>query len=225
VGEAGSGLSRFAREAAVLGRAEGWLVHEWACSDGDAPFSALRRPLRELILRGRAAPPRGRRPSDGELLALLGGPALWAAPGGLGGDARRALAAAIASFFTTRVQDRPLLVVLDDFERADEGSRRVIETLARHHGAERAGILVVTGEHEEAAPPGAELRLGPLGLVQARRLLASLPCMDRPPGARETEALIRASGRLPGRLARLGCLSGGPQRLLFPPLAEPRASA
>ncbi len=123
------------------------------------------------------------------------------------------------------MSDRPLLVVLDDFERADEGSRLVIEALAGNPGEEGAGILVVTAEHDDAAPPGAEIRLGPLGLVQARRLVASLPCMDRPPGAREAEALIRAAGRLPGRLARLGCLSGGPQRLLFPPLAEPRASA
>ncbi len=101
----------------------------------------------------------------------------------------------------------------------------VVEALAANPGKGGAGILVVTAEHGEGGAPGVAIRLGPIGLAQARRLVESLPCMERPPGARETEALIQTSGRLPGRLARLACLSAGRQRQLFPPLAEPRASA
>jgi len=261
VGPAGCGLSRFAREAALIGRSEGWLVHEWSCAKEDAPFSVFRGPLRELILRGTAVGAESSRPADGEILAMLGGPALWSAPGLPPGAVRAAVVPAITSFLSARVARRPLLVVVDDFERADEGSRMVLEALDGTAGGSGPGILVVTAAHEvegtaaPAQPPvsgqsgshdagwpvrsgrlssrgglasgaspleeaSARIRLGPIGPVQARRLISSLPCMGLPPGAREAEILIRASETLPGRLARLASLSAGRQRLLFPPLAQ-----
>src|SRR5262249_28583185 len=110
VGSEGSGLSRFAREAASLGRAEGGWGHFWPCRLDDGLFAPLRRPLREMILRKcRAAGSENGRPTDGDLLALLGGPALWNAPGRLFHDAAAPLARALASFLLSNGPDHPLL--------------------------------------------------------------------------------------------------------------------
>src|SRR5206468_476148 len=72
--------------------------------------------------------------------------------------------------------------------------------------------------------PEHELRLEPLPVEDARALLRALPGAGWR-GRSEAEALIESSERMPGRLVRLARAAAGRQRLLFPPLCEPRATA
>ena len=72
------------------------------------------------------------------------------------------------------------------------------------------------------SPRGEELGLGSLSSLEARELLASLPCV-RPLAPRDAEVLVRFAEGMPGRIARLAHAMGGRQRVLFPPLCEPGA--
>src|SRR6185295_10047181 len=92
----------------------------------------LRAPLRDMILRAASRPANRRHPpSEGEILAVLGGPALWDAPGRVQAQALVPLARSLSGFLTSHTSaDRPLLIVLDDYDLADEGTRRVVGGVA-----------------------------------------------------------------------------------------------
>lgn len=248
VGERETGRSRLAREVADLGRAAGWSVHSWACREGDALFSPFSHPLREAILLGWRGMNRESLPAEGEILALLGGPALWSAPGRVFEEARLPLARSLAAFLASAARQRPLLIVLDDVEWADAGSRLAIECLRTEIQRSRARVLLVitacAGVHDAVgsrirnhgwAGPRAsrrahlpstnegvrgvdELRIIPLGRSSTRTLLESLPCLPFMSRA-ETGEIVRDSGGLPGKLVRLAHARAGRQRLLFPPLS------
>ena len=151
-GREGSGLSRFAREVEVVGRARGLVVHAWRCALADRPFAAFSGPLREMILRAFKSPGKTRsEPGTSELLALLGGPALWSAPRPIMDEASEMLAVSVARFLLAHTPERPLLVILDDYDRADRGTRRVVNALSRallRHGGR---ILIVMTVHEQEA--------------------------------------------------------------------------
>lgn len=243
-GARGSGRSRLAREASNFGRSEGWFVHAWECREGDLPFSPFSLPLRETILTACRGAKRECAPTGGEILALLGGPALWSAPGRVFEEARIPLARSLAAFLATAARSRPLLMVLDDLDRADAGSRLAVQCLCGEIERARARVLVVTTVLDDSRPripaqdssrgavasrsrrvgqalasprpgPRAEdLRLAPLATGGARKLIESLPCFE-PLRPRETDALVRDAAGLPGRLVRLAHARAGRQRLLF----------
>lgn len=179
-GPAGCGLTRLAREIAVRAIARGTAVHAWTCSAADQPFAPLRRPLREIILGSCAGAATSLRPNDREILTLLGGPALWSAPPDLWSQVPASLARAIAAFMLGRRPDRPLLLVLDDAERCDEGTARVLEALCDPPRQERPPLRVVILERSSdpdgrgSAKPDS-LWIGPLSHAAARSMLNALP--------------------------------------------------
>jgi serine/threonine protein kinase len=150
-GPPGSGVSRLSREAAQSGRALGWSVHAWSCRADDPPFAPLSRPLREIILRGCPGVMRKRVPTEGEVLALLGGPALWSAPDRLVEHAGPPLAGAIAAFLAEGAGDRPRLIVLDDADGLDRGSALVLRALASTMSEATRGFLVIAAAHAPAS--------------------------------------------------------------------------
>jgi hypothetical protein len=228
-GPSGSGLSRLAREAAHAGRAAGWSVHTWTCRADDAPFAPFGRPLREMILRRCGGAFRRRGPTEEEVLALLGGPALWSAPDRLVESAGPPLAAAIAAFLATRAHGRPLLLVIDDADRLDHGSRLVLSGLASLPRGASPGLLVVTAAHAEMesregdapartarpAPFARRASLPPIPAHVAGGVPRTHPCPalspPKDPAGREVlvvEALTeRQAKRLVSTLPGIGALS------------------
>lgn len=218
-GPPGSGVSRLAREAAHAGRAAGWSVHEWTCAAQDAPFAPLCRPLREVILRecGSALPRRP--PTEAEVLALLGGPALWSAPDRLVEHAGRPLAGAIAAFLRTGASDRPLLLVLDDADRLDPGSALVLHALASTAAGASRGLLVVAAAAHPAPAPVAGIHAASRSVAARSDGLRTPRTFDAAPRMRGTcraalpstrPHLARSPGRasFPGASARESVLLG-----------------
>jgi hypothetical protein len=266
-----------------------------------------------MILRASRRADRRHPPSEGEILALLGGPALWDAPGRVQTQALVPLARSLSNFLAAHASaDRPLLIVLDDYDLADEGTRGVVCALvedragrenrdagakgpggiAHAGGLPCPGILIVTagrcrpststgsasslpggqgsratctgearivradmpapplpkvmaalaargvGRPMRAVHPGRglarssegeslpmqDLALGGLSGELSRRLVQSVPGA-RLLGPAEVEALVREAEGMPGRLVRLAHAMAGRQRILFPPLSEPRATS
>ena len=250
VGPPGAGLSRLAREAALLGRAEGWSVHAWACEEGGPPFAPFLRPLREILLGGRSCSVeprpsrRGRAAAEG-LQSLLG-------VCGAGGHPAESpysepIVSAVADLLIDASRRRPMLLVIDDYDRADSTVFRTLDEAAKQTVVRSSRLLIVTSSHGKV-PCGTDrsqetgqrsrggtvlptepwrpyvLGLGPLSGAACRRLIASLPGIC-PLGRGETDAVIRASAGLPGRLVRLTRVVADRQRPLFPPLYEPAARA
>lgn len=176
-GPPGSGVSRLAREAAQSGRAAGWSVHAWSCRPQDSPFAPLSRPLREIILGEWGGVMRKRLPTEGEVLALLGGSALWSAPGRLVERAGPPLAGAIATFLATGASvAHPRLIVLDDADRLDRGSALVLRALASTSTEATRGLLVIAAGHGSA--PSAPTA----GVLRRDALPAIRPHLARPAG-------------------------------------------
>jgi serine/threonine protein kinase len=181
--------------AAQAGRARGWSVHAWTCRREDPPFAPLGRPLREIILR-ECGPSSRRSPSEGEVLALLGGPALWSAPDRLVALAGPPLAGAIAAFLAARGAGVPRLLVLDDADRLDAASALVLRALAETGTGATRGLLVVAAAHMAAGSPpsrsgegstddpdpGADVR--PFRAARARTLSTIRPHLARHSGVR-----------------------------------------
>jgi hypothetical protein len=250
VGPPGAGLSRLAREAALLGRAEGWSVHASACEEGGPPFAPFLLPLREILLGGRSgsgsadgakrgvAAARGLQSLFG-VSAAGGHPAEW--------PSSEPIVPAVADLLHDASRRRPLLLVIDDYERGDATVSRTLGEAARQAAHRSSRLLIVTISHDRlpcgaepqqeawlwprgwAVPPAEPWRpcvlgLGPLSGAACRRLIAALPGIG-PLGRDEVDGVIRASAGLPGRLVRLARAVAGRQRPLFPPLYEPIARA
>jgi len=212
-GPPGSGISRLAREAALAGRAAGWSVQTWTCRLGDAPFAPLCRPLREIILRECGAVMRKRAPTEGEMLALLGGPALWSAPDRLFERAGPPLARAIAAFLAAGATERPRLIVLDDADRLDRGSALVLDALATDTSGPARGLLVVAAAHAPgpAASATAVAAARPAPAARRGALPAIRPHVSRSAGR---PALPAAPAAARERVA-LGALSDAQSRRLL----------
>ncbi|WP_018501000.1 AfsR/SARP family transcriptional regulator [Parafrankia discariae] len=155
-GEPGSGKTAVAEELSRRLAADGWEVAWGRCPEVEGtpplwPWAAL---LRALPGAGDVA---GLRP----LVADRAGPDEHAGEGaggdagaGLAGDAatrRFRLRRAVAEFLRVRARDHPLLVVLDDAHRADDGTLDLLV----HAAAELTGeavYLVVTYRDDEVGP-------------------------------------------------------------------------
>ena len=153
-GPGGSGLSRLAREAALFGRAERWSVHVATCAAGAPPFHPFHRSVREILLTrsaaGRLSARHGAVPGESEFLSLLGGPALWGVRGQARAEAAPSLAVALAGFLAANGPGRPLLLVLDEFDRADATVAAVVRELdARAAEGRGTGPLLVTAERTD----------------------------------------------------------------------------
>jgi len=210
LGPPGSGVSRLAREAAQSGRARGWSVHAWTCRRGDPPFAPLGRPLREIILR-ECAPSTRRSPSEGEVLALLGGPALWSSPDRLVALAGPPLAGAIAAFLAARASGAPRLLVLDDADQLDAASALVLRALAGSETGATRGLLVVAAAHggggrAEGASAGDPESSAPARAVHAGR--HRMPSAIRPHLARRSGAVARGLTAAPASGTRAPILAG-----------------
>jgi diguanylate cyclase (GGDEF)-like protein len=201
-GAAGSGRTRLAEEVAVL--AEDALVLRAACRADEAlPLAALRETI-DTHLRLVQARPAARRAAAEEIIraaATEAGPALVgplsARLEGLLGDAARPLGESrdehvfeAAATFLAELARRSgaLLLVLDDADRLDAGTRHVLDLL----GADLPGLPMLVlltklaGEEpgEEPDPGALEVEIGPLDRAAVDDLVAS-----RLPGAAVTPQL------------------------------------
>src|SRR5690606_16888142 len=163
---------------------------------------------------GRALATSARDPALGGLARARGGASgdLAARPGGDPGDeARFARAEAAAEELLELAGDRPLLVVIDDVDRADGGTAEVLAYLVRAVGGTR--VLVLFGESRAADAAGGPLgaagaELGPPSGIELPRLERAEPAelvehtFSGESAGPLTEPLQRASGGNPSYAAR-----------------------
>jgi len=193
------------------------------------------RPLRGFCLAGSGVPPywpwiqvlraSGLPTADlGEAGRLLDSGGTAEPDGALAAaDARFRLHDAIGRVLSTLAAARPVVVVLDDLQWADEQSLAVLPFLARTLAGDR--VLIVGAYRDTEAPPallgavaaGQHLPLRGLSLADAQALVASMPGTTPPPElttqvwrrsagnpffVRELVRLVQAQGdgQLPGQL-------------------------
>jgi tetratricopeptide (TPR) repeat protein len=212
-GESGVGKTRFALEVAREGAERAAHVLAGECSPqaprdssvtGGAPLAALRRPLQTIADRCRE---RGQVETDrllgarGKLLALYE-PALTNLPGQeaypapvelMAGAARLRLNAYLAETFGALAASRPVVMILDDLQGADELTLDFLAHLLRGGYLERKPILVVgTYRSEEqgeglreliAAPRAAHIRLGRLEETAVDAVLSDMLALSPPPSS------------------------------------------
>ena len=94
------------------------------------------------------------------------------------GERRSRLNAALVSWVTAYADRRPLVLVVDDLDRADEGSIRFVTSLCRE-GSSRRLLVVATAREDRAARVTRagfehELRLAPLDFDAVADLGSSL---------------------------------------------------
>ncbi|WP_437508682.1 serine/threonine-protein kinase [Sorangium sp. So ce1099] len=213
-GESGVGKTRLAVEAAHQAALIHMAVVAGACaavSAADEREGAVKaaplHPFRPLLLAvadrcNELGPggydallgPRGRVLAPHEpSLAQLRGHERYPEPPELPPDAARyrlqtALADTLAAFAATR----PVLLVLDDLQWADENSRGVLEHLDADYFAAHPVVLLGTYRTEEtspalssllAAPWASRIALGRLDLPSAGRMVRDMLALDEPPEA------------------------------------------
>jgi pilus assembly protein CpaF len=143
-GQPGIGASRLASEVAVEAAGKGWLVLSGRCMEQDgAPYAPFREVLSSAVTGATSKALQEAAGDDGPLLALLA-PGLrqkvrsMAATPEVDADKlREKLFHAIFDFFTGVRAKRPLLVVLDDLQWADDATVLLLRDLAER----------VTGSH------------------------------------------------------------------------------
>ncbi len=156
---------------------------------------------------------------DSQRAALGGALALEEAPP----RDRFALPVALLGLLAAAAEERPLLVVVDDFHWLDAASREALVFASQRLGAEAIGILLAArdGQPEPLAPPGLErLRLAPLGEAPARALLGEGERL----APEVTEALLAASAGNPLALRELPRSLSPEQRAGEAPLAHQPAA-
>ena len=109
---------------------------------------------------------------------------------------------AVADLLAAVAEDRLVLVLLDDLQYADEGSRDLLASLPR---GERNRLLEVVAARPGLDPqwvaPDVTLSLDPLGPVELRELLGEIAALpDAPWVAAAVTQLLRRTGGVPHRL-------------------------
>ncbi len=109
---------------------------------------------------------------------------------------------AVADLLAAVAEDRLVLVLLDDLQYADEGSRDLLASLPR---GDRTRLLEVMATRPGLDPqwfaPDVTLALEPLGPVELRELLGELAALPDAPWVPEAvNQLLRRTGGVPHRL-------------------------
>ena len=139
------------------------------------------------------------------MLARLHGatalPTAEALAGGRPGLEGPALAAAVRAAWAELVEaaagGAKLVLLLDDWDQADEASRELAAFLARRH-ADALAVVAAGGAEPWAGAPGEVIALSPLGAAEAALLVAGALGGEPPTGL--AEALYQATGGVPGAL-------------------------
>jgi len=183
-GPLGEGKSRLLRESSLEAQIAGMTV-VLASGDGEGrgPYGVLReiaRGLAQLLPNEIASIAKERAPIVGrvlpEVLAADGAEAVELAP--LEGDPRQdrmRLQAALVGLFRDVAARRPLAILVDDVQRADEGSAAVLASLA-HAARSQALLLVTTLDGDEAVH--APAAVGSIQDVSRRLRLRGLASED-----------------------------------------------
>jgi DNA-binding CsgD family transcriptional regulator len=163
-------------------------------SEATLPFSGLHQLLRPVLPEVDGLPERQRS-------AVLGAV-------GLGGSDsppdRLIIGVGVLALLSELSEHEPVLVVVDDVRWVDEGSRDVLQFVARRIGDEPLAVLV--GARDESEFPGFPLvALGPLDPLAAAAVLDAQP--SPPSGALRARVLAQAAGNPLAlvELARVGC--------------------
>jgi class 3 adenylate cyclase len=148
-GAPGIGASRLASEVAVEAAAKGWLVLSGRCMEQDgAPYAPFREVLASAVTGATSKTLQEAAGDDGPLLSLLA-PALrqkargmTANPGEIGADKlREKLFHAMFDFLTGVQGKRPLLLVLDDLQWADDATVLLLRDLAERLAGSHMVVL------------------------------------------------------------------------------------
>jgi hypothetical protein len=183
-GERGIGKTRVVREAALQAQLRGATVLFVDTAAHEGPYEAAAQigkrllqasPLDAVLCGGRYAKYACHLVPE---LAERVGPFEPAEPTDALGDFRARLHASLEGWVTDFAERRPLVVIVDDIDRADEGSVRLLASLARE-GANRRLAIIATARTDRAAkvPPGAfatEMKLAPLDGEAVSELAHSL---------------------------------------------------
>lgn len=187
-GELGVGRTRLAQEAMLALGERGYLIAAACCSERDRAL--LFGPFLDLLAQLYAAAPR-----NIQLDAELQWPQLvWLLPEGTIAlkeslleeqDEQRALVRALAGFVRALAQERPVALLLDDLQWADEGSLALLHALARETRGESV-FLLATYRDGEVSPDHP--------LIESVRIMSREGLIERVPlhalGSDETATLI-----------------------------------
>ncbi|MGD8861610.1 MAG: protein kinase [Myxococcales bacterium] len=169
-GDAGVGKSRLLREAVLMAQLQGMaVVHASArdCPDERALARQLAAELQGAAPNDAAEARLGLEPG----LALLDSHPAPGAPGTDGTEARARAQNAVAEWFARVSRQRPLLVAVDDLDRADEFSAAFVASLAIAAAGLPLLVLATTTRRATRDQPSA---VGALTTVAARVPLSSL---------------------------------------------------
>ncbi len=147
-GEAGIGKSRLATEAARRVHEDGGLVLFGRCDeDAIVPYQPFAEALDALV----AATPPEELPLDDEARAELAAvlPSL-AGPRRPGAPDRARLFAAVTDLVGAVAKERPLLLVLDDLQWADDDTLLLLRHLLRRAGAAPVLVVAISRDHDVA---------------------------------------------------------------------------
>jgi len=174
-GEEGIGKTRLAEELALAVKLEGGRVFTTALG-GTAPFAGMAEMVRALLanLGERAAP---RTAEWRRTLAPLFG--RRSAPPKLDAQSRYALAEAVTAVVTQLAAKQPLLVIIDDLDRADEATADLVAYLAR--AISESPVLLVIGacDLDDAGGHAAAEQITESIRAAARGVRIDLPPLDR----------------------------------------------
>jgi DNA-binding SARP family transcriptional activator len=155
-GEAGIGKTRLATEAARRVSAQGGLVLFGRCDeDAIVPYQPIVEALDGYVAAtpGDELPPMNER-ARAELAAVL--PSLGGRRAGGGGpDGRARLFDAVTTLVASAAADRPVLLVLDDLQWADDDTLLLVRHLLRRAGDAPVLVVAISRDHDLA--PGSVL--------------------------------------------------------------------
>lgn len=183
VAERGFGKTRFCREIAVSAQTRGATVVVVEGSSEDGPFGTVRAIAARILQISQDDAVATAEPYAAhlchavpELVSRLG----EVVPSGLErapGEFRARVVAALRAWFCDFAARRPLVIVVDDVDHADESSQEVVASLSKPWNGSRL-LVLATAENKDAVPGGnafgVRLRLGPLGGEDVVSLVGSL---------------------------------------------------
>jgi len=194
-GAPGIGVSRLASEMAVEAASKGWLVLSGRSMEHDgAPYAPFREILATAVAGGTSKSLHEAAGANGPLLSQLA-PSLrqkvrgMPAHGDVGADKlREQLFRAIYDFLTDVQAKRPLLIVLDDLQWADEATVLLLRDLAERVGSSHMVVIGTYWDSElDTARPfssvlsrllrrrrAQRITLGPLSDRDVERIVAGL---------------------------------------------------